>query len=135
MRFKAKDLVRILSAVDGDTDVVFHIDEDDNNRYSADQVTIKEGQTFDGDMKETDITLHIGLYYSGTYNPKLNEGSEIVNEFDYKAALCTSPDQIQRYEIEAALQKHNGDRKAAAKELKISDRTLYRRLKQYGLDK
>lgn len=135
MRFKAKELLRILSAVDGDTDVVFHIDEDDNNRYSADSVTIKEGQTYDGDMKETDVTLHIGLYYSGTYNPKLNEEYEVVNEYDYKAALCTSPDQTARYEIEAALSKHNGDRKAAARELGVSDRTLYRKLKQLGIEK
>jgi transcriptional regulator with PAS, ATPase and Fis domain len=125
MRFKAKDLVRILSAVDGDTDVVFHIEEDDNNRYIADSVTIKEGQTYDDDFDETEITLHISITPSGTYNYKMEE---------YKAVLCTSPDQV-RNEIEAALRKHNGDRKAAAKELKISDRTLYRKLKQYGLDK
>lgn len=31
------------------------------------------------------------------------------------------------------LSKHNGDRKAAAKELGISDRTLYRKLKFYNI--
>ena len=34
-----------------------------------------------------------------------------------------------------ALERNGGDRKETAKELGISDRTLYRRLKQYGLDK
>ena len=34
-----------------------------------------------------------------------------------------------------ALERNGGDRKKAAKELGISDRTLYRRMKQYGLDK
>ena len=37
--------------------------------------------------------------------------------------------------LEKALQRNGGDRKRAAQELGISDRTLYRRLKQYGLDK
>ena len=37
--------------------------------------------------------------------------------------------------LEKALERNNGNRKKAALELGISDRTLYRRLKQYGLDK
>ena len=36
--------------------------------------------------------------------------------------------------LEKALERNNGNRKKAAQELGISDRTLYRRLKQYGLD-
>ena len=37
--------------------------------------------------------------------------------------------------LEKALERNNGNRKKAAQELGISDRTLYRRLKQYGLEK
>jgi transcriptional regulator with PAS, ATPase and Fis domain len=37
--------------------------------------------------------------------------------------------------LEKALERNNGNRKKAALELGISDRTLYRRLKQYGLEK
>ena len=36
--------------------------------------------------------------------------------------------------LEKALERNHGNRKKAAQELGISDRTLYRRLKQYGLD-
>ena len=36
--------------------------------------------------------------------------------------------------LEKALERNNGNRRKAAQELGISDRTLYRRLKQYGLD-
>ena len=35
--------------------------------------------------------------------------------------------------LEKALERNNGNRKKAAQELGISDRTLYRRLKQFGL--
>ena len=35
--------------------------------------------------------------------------------------------------IQRALQKHKGKRKNAAKELQISERTLYRKIKQYNL--
>jgi transcriptional regulator with PAS, ATPase and Fis domain len=37
--------------------------------------------------------------------------------------------------LEKALERNHGNRKKAAQELCISDRTLYRRLKQYGLEK
>ena len=40
-----------------------------------------------------------------------------------------------RQALEKALQRNGGNRKKAAQEMGISDRTLYRRLKQYGLDK
>ena len=42
---------------------------------------------------------------------------------------------LGRQMVEKALERNGGNRKKAAKELGISDRTLYRRLKQYGLDK
>ena len=40
---------------------------------------------------------------------------------------------LNRQMLEKALERHNGNRKKAAQELGISDRTLYRRLKQYGM--
>ena len=42
---------------------------------------------------------------------------------------------IGRQVVEKALERNGGNRKKAAQELGISDRTLYRRIKQYGLDK
>ena len=42
---------------------------------------------------------------------------------------------IGRHLVETALNRNNGNRKKAAQELGISDRTLYRRIKQYGLEK
>ena len=42
---------------------------------------------------------------------------------------------LNRQMLEKALDRHAGNRKKAAQELGISDRTLYRRLKQYGLEK
>ncbi len=41
---------------------------------------------------------------------------------------------LGRHLIEKALERNNGNRKKAAEELGISDRTLYRRIKQYKLD-
>ena len=42
---------------------------------------------------------------------------------------------LSRQMLEKALERNSGNRKRAAQELGISDRTLYRRLKQYGMEK
>lgn len=41
---------------------------------------------------------------------------------------------LGRQMLEKALERNGGNRKKAAQELGISDRTLYRRLKQFGLE-
>ncbi|MBK7937549.1 MAG: sigma-54-dependent Fis family transcriptional regulator [Lewinellaceae bacterium] len=42
-------------------------------------------------------------------------------------------DEIEKEAIKRALKKYNGRRKEAAEELRISERTLYRKIKQYDL--
>ena len=42
--------------------------------------------------------------------------------------------EMGRQMLEKALERNNGNRKKAAQELGISDRTLYRRIKQFGLE-
>lgn len=43
-------------------------------------------------------------------------------------------EDIERQTIARVLRKHEGRRKAAAAELQISERTLYRKIKEYGLE-
>lgn len=45
-----------------------------------------------------------------------------------------SLDDVEKDMIRKALEKHHGKRKNAAKDLNISERTLYRKIKEYGLD-
>lgn len=45
-----------------------------------------------------------------------------------------SLDDVEKEMIKKALERHNGKRKNAAADLKISERTLYRKIKEYGLD-
>lgn len=45
-----------------------------------------------------------------------------------------SLEEVEKEMIRKALEKHHGKRKSAAKDLSISERTLYRKIKEYGLD-
>lgn len=47
---------------------------------------------------------------------------------------CLNLNDLSRQMLEKALERNGGNRKKAAQELGISDRTLYRRIKQYGLE-
>ena len=62
---------------------------------------------------------------------------EIIQEDDYNVESVTKPmslEDMERQMIKATIEKHKGKRKAAADELKISERTLYRKIKEYGIE-
>lgn len=57
--------------------------------------------------------------------------------YDYAEEVQEEPISLQDKELELiqkALERHNGKRKNAANELGISERTLYRKIKQYDLE-
>ena len=45
-----------------------------------------------------------------------------------------SLEEVEKKMISLALERHGGRRKQTAEELKISERTLYRKIKEYGLE-
>lgn len=53
---------------------------------------------------------------------------------EYVEESPKSLDEMKRKMIIEALNRHHGKRKLAAKDLHISERTLYRKIKDYGLD-
>ena len=71
-------------------------------------------------------------------NNKSNKNNKDFNdEFDYiqevKAIESLSIQEKELELIKKSLEKHDGKRKLAAKELGISERTLYRKIKQFNL--
>jgi transcriptional regulator with PAS, ATPase and Fis domain len=63
-------------------------------------------------------------------------GSESPMEGFYTPEIIDESLSIQKKEIDLikkAIEKHKGKRKVAAQELGISERTLYRKLKEYGI--
>ena len=56
---------------------------------------------------------------------------QVVEEYVDEAL---SLDDVEKKTIKQALERHRGRRRDAAKELNISERTLYRKIKEYGIE-
>jgi len=76
------------------------------------------------------ITPSVPIQHYASLSPEEAEAEEIKGEPE---SLNLS--DLGRQMVEKALERNGGNRKKAAQELGISDRTLYRRIKQYGLEK
>lgn len=82
------------------------------------------------------VTSHGNISASGGNGKKHSslKAEEVVAE-EVAEPENLNLDEVGRQMVIKALEKNDGNRKKAAQELGISDRTLYRRIKQYGLDK
>ena len=65
--------------------------------------------------------------------PNCPDDDDIQNTEEY-VEESLSLDEVEKEMIRKALEKHHGKRKSAAKDLNISERTLYRKIKEYGLE-
>lgn len=57
-----------------------------------------------------------------------------IQDTDVYVEETLSLDEVEKEMIRKALDRHHGRRKNAAKDLNISERTLYRKIKEYGLE-
>ncbi|WP_280744999.1 MULTISPECIES: sigma-54 dependent transcriptional regulator [unclassified Parabacteroides] len=75
------------------------------------------------------VPVHEDTYtYPQIHNNPIQEAEPIIEE------ETLSLEDVEKDMIRKALEKHNGRRKNAAADLKISERTLYRKIKEYKLD-
>lgn len=59
---------------------------------------------------------------------------EYIQDTEEYVEESLSLDDVEKEMIRKALEKHHGKRKSAAKDLNISERTLYRKIKEYDLE-
>lgn len=71
------------------------------------------------------------------FGEKVNFVESYEDAEEYKDLENLKPmtlEEMERYMIKKAIEKYRGKRKSAADELKISERTLYRKIKEYGIE-
>jgi transcriptional regulator with PAS, ATPase and Fis domain len=89
-------------------------------------VSNDEKQSFQSEVGQTiDYSEKVENSESSSYNISFQESVEIEESL--------SLEEREKELIQKALKKHNGRRKNAAKELGISERTLYRKIKEFEI--
>lgn len=105
------------------------------------EISTLKKQINDGQPTPTDGTTGIATTQLATINtiqplqPRMEDAEAEEYVEPEKEPENLNLNDWSRQALEKALERNGGNRKKAALELGISDRTLYRRLKQYGLDK
>jgi len=86
------------------------------------------GPEFKTDKSSRDNNNFIGNHdYDESY-----QDAEVYNDSESSKPLTL--EDMERQMIKKTLDKHRGKRKSAADELQISERTLYRKIKEYGIE-
>jgi DNA-binding NtrC family response regulator len=98
-----------VGALNGDAGHLF------NRNYNAE----KENMGVSNDR----LTIHSPIIQGNNQNPQVIEVEETLSLQDKEIDM-----------IKKALRKHKGKRKNAAKELGISERTLYRKINEYAIE-
>jgi len=102
-------------------------------------------ESMDPEIRQSEARLLDNLSNDMDHLDELKENIEIhrpdkARSFEepiHPSEVVEEPLSLQEKEIDMikkALQRHNGKRKNAAKELGISERTLYRKIKEYNID-
>lgn len=101
-----------------------------------DKLSDKGGKLVDTFVEvEPDATAESEHSKAGTAIVKLSDFNRpIVGAGDTQADMPQSLVDNEREAIAEALERNSGRRKIAARELGISERTLYRKIKEYGLE-
>ena len=71
---------------------------------------------------------------NGRPTASLHNDDNIQDTEAVEEAEAMSLDEVEKEMIKKALERNRGRRRAAAKELNISERTLYRKIKLYDLE-
>ena len=67
-------------------------------------------------------------------NHPIEADDDFIEVQEYQEDPGLSVEEMEKKLIQETLKKHNGKRSIAAKDLRISERTLYRKIKTYGLE-
>jgi transcriptional regulator with PAS, ATPase and Fis domain len=103
-----------------------------SNYMSAKENFYPQASNLGADKK--DIVVEKNNYEHVHDIDEIEFAEDVTEQEDLSAHQGLSLEDMERKLIKHTLDKYKGRRKSAAEELKISERTLYRKIKEYGLE-
>ena len=89
----------------------------------------------EGSSISSQVGLPVISKTSGEINPSLHIEEDVENFIKNSAIGDITMEDLEREVIERTLKYFNNNRRASAKSLNMSERTLYRKIDQYGLER
>lgn len=97
------------------------------NGGSVEAAEVSPVSSFEDLRRVPVVQKYPSLHQNTPMKNDLKEAAEYVEE-------TLSLEEVEKEMIKKALDRHHGKRNKAASDLKISERTLYRKIKEYGLE-
>jgi DNA-binding NtrC family response regulator len=124
-------LYKVLFEMKGDLnnlkDLVFGLIKNGGSLSADDEILVK--RMFDEHSSSQQGASNFPIVFSGGNQPKNSGKTDDLQDIEPSLSLIDSEKEL----IKMALEKYNNRRKDAAEELGISERTLYRKIKEYSL--
>ena len=95
------------------------------------QPTVEKTSTYSSTIPAKDVTVYDQAEQTSTEDFDKNEPVQYADDY---VEETLSLEEVEKEMIHKALIRHNGKRRDAAADLKISERTLYRKIKEYNLE-
>ena len=104
-----------------------------NNEKTAIITRLNKAETIQNNNNEFENNEE-NVTFNNSFHPNISSFNEPIEE-SIEIEESLSLEEREKELIQKALKKHQGRRKNAAKELGISERTLYRKIKEYEIFK
>ena len=111
-----------------------HVKIDDVNLETGDMKEPFDNMIHQSSGSSVPVVHDIHSDVDGTKTSIIDKGDSNIQDVEVIDDSALRWDSLQKDAIRRALEKHGNQRRAAAKELNISERTLYRKIKEYGLE-
>ncbi len=93
-----------------------------------------QARRYDDDRQVVDLPRSLVRYTNAEPVETISTSQPQVVTIDPEETATRTLEDTERDTIRRALERNDGRRKATAAELNISERTLYRKIKEYGLE-
>lgn len=100
------------------------------NLRAMNKEAVEHHMPYYAEAQEVSVVHHQPTYH---LQPQMGHFDSVTNVEEY-VEEAVSLDDVEKKTIIAALERNRGKRRNAAKELNISERTLYRKIKEYGIE-